>query len=529
MRTRARGRGSSLGIGNRMAIAALMLSFFAAAAPSALAQVTGSGTTNFVPIWTSNTALGNSTLFQTAGKNVGIGNTNPGAKLDVSGGGIVRGVFLLPATGTATAATGFNSQPAEFSASAFNSTIATSVNQRFRWLTEPVGNNTASPSGKLNLLYAPGAAVPAETGVSFSNAGNVTGKRFISTIATGTAPFAVTSTTQVTNLNASLLGGLGPGAFAKLSGGNSFTGNQSIAGNLSVTGGSISGNGSGLTSVNAALLNGFPATAFGFVGGANTWAGVQTFNNNVSMAGTLTVTGNEVFTGPIQFTNNPTAGTVESPLLINAVQCCNFGNRMIWAHSPAFSGWGIYYDDSVDVMHWQQSIGGTDLMTLDFSSGNLNVTGAITAGVKDFRIDHPLDPENKYLYHGSVESSEMMNIYTGNAVLDNAGEVVVSLPEWFEAVNTDFRYQLTAIGAPAPNLHVNREIANHEFSIAGGAPGMKVSWQVTAVRHDAFAQAHPLVVEVDKSANERGHYLHPEAFGKPRLTQEQMLEQGGKP
>jgi hypothetical protein len=119
----------------------------------------------------------------------------------------------------------------------------------------------------------------------------------------------------------------------------------------------------------------------------------------------------------------------------------------------------------------------------------------------------------------------MMNIYTGNAVLDNAGEAVVSLPKWFEALNRDFRYQLTSIGAPAPNLHIAQEIANHQFSIAGGAPGMKVSWQVTAVRHDAYAKAHPLVVEVKKSEKERGRYLHPDAFGAPRLTQEEMLAQ----
>ena len=162
-------------------------------------------------------------------------------------------------------------------------------------------------------------------------------------------------------------------------------------------------------------------------------------------------------------------------------------------------------------------------MSIDFTSGDLNVAGAITAGTKDFKIDHPLDPKNKYLYHSSVESSEMMNIYTGNATLDNSGEAVISLPKWFEAVNADFRYQLTAIGASAPGLYVAREVANHQFSIAGGAPGMKVSWQVTGVRHDAYAKTHPLTVEVRKPEKERGTYLHPDAFGEPRLTQEQML------
>ena len=91
-------------------------------------------------------------------------------------------------------------------------------------------------------------------------------------------------------------------------------------------------------------------------------------------------------------------------------------------------------------------------------------------------------------------------------------------------MNGDFRYQLTAVGAAAPNLHVDREIANHQFSIAGGASGM-VSWQVTGVRHHAYAKAHPLVVEVKKPAKEIGHYMHPEAYGHPRLSQDEMLRQ----
>jgi hypothetical protein len=120
----------------------------------------------------------------------------------------------------------------------------------------------------------------------------------------------------------------------------------------------------------------------------------------------------------------------------------------------------------------------------------------------------------------------MMNIYTGNVTLDGSGVATVALPEWFEALNGDYRYQLTAIGAPARNLHIAQEVANHQFSIAGGAPAMKVSWQVTGVRHDAFAQANPLVAEVDKSANERGYYLNPALYGQPG---EKQIEWGRFP
>jgi hypothetical protein len=101
----------------------------------------------------------------------------------------------------------------------------------------------------------------------------------------------------------------------------------------------------------------------------------------------------------------------------------------------------------------------------------------------------------------------MMNVYNGNATLDADGRAVVALPEWFEALNRDFRYQLTPIGAPGPNLHVAKEIAGNRFEIAGGAPGARVSWQVTGVRQDPWAQAHRIEVESEKSLAERGTYL----------------------
>ena len=149
----------------------------------------------------------------------------------------------------------------------------------------------------------------------------------------------------------------------------------------------------------------------------------------------------------------------------------------------------------------------------------MQVDGTLTAGSKNFRIDHPLDPSNKYLNHSSIESSEMVNIYSGNVRLDANGRAVVELPEWFQSANADFRYQLTAIGAAAPGLYVAEEISNNQFRIAGGPPGVKVSWQVTGVRQDAYAKAHPLVVEEDKPANLRGYYLHPDLYGQPEERQ----------
>ncbi|MBA3322014.1 MAG: hypothetical protein H0T45_11300 [Pyrinomonadaceae bacterium] len=147
-------------------------------------------------------------------------------------------------------------------------------------------------------------------------------------------------------------------------------------------------------------------------------------------------------------------------------------------------------------------------------SGNMSVSGTLTKGSGTFRIDHPLDPTNKYLSHSFVESPDMMNIYNGNVTLDAKGRAVVTMPAYFDALNREFRYQLTAIGAPA-NLYVAQEITGNRFKIAGGKAGLKVSWMVTGIRHDAYAAAHPIKVEEAKPLKERGTYLHPEAFGQP--------------
>jgi hypothetical protein len=314
------------------------------------------------------------------------------------------------------------------------------------------------------------------------------------------------------------------GTTIHIAGSETVTGGLAAGGTISAA--SFNGNGSGLTNVNAATLNGLSSGAFAQLSGNNTFTGSQSITGNFSTSGTL-----NFFSNPLRFTDDGVSGDLQPPLLVNAADCCTFGDRMIWAHSPAFGLWGIYYDDSgaqgpADTMYWQQTTGST-LMSLDFINGALNVTGSISSPVKNFRIDHPLDPTNKYLYHTSIESSEMINIYSGNASLDAAGEAAVTLPEWFEALNNDFRYQLTAIGGAAPNLHVAQEVSEHQFRIAGGTPGLKISWQVTGVRHDAYAQTHPAKVEVDKPESERGRYQNPEAFGEPHLTQEELLQQQG--
>ncbi len=147
-------------------------------------------------------------------------------------------------------------------------------------------------------------------------------------------------------------------------------------------------------------------------------------------------------------------------------------------------------------------------------SGTLEVTGAITtSGVKPFTIDHPLDPANKQLMHASIESNEVLNVYSGNAITDGRGKAVVSLPDYFEALNKDFRYQLTVVGGGFAQAIISREVSGNQFEIATSQPNVKVSWEVKGVRNDRHMQMFPFIAEQAKTDRMKGTYIDPVAYG----------------
>lgn len=160
-------------------------------------------------------------------------------------------------------------------------------------------------------------------------------------------------------------------------------------------------------------------------------------------------------------------------------------------------------------------LGNGEQMTI--TNGNVDVLGTLSKGGGSFKIDHPLDPANKYLYHSFVESPDMKNMYDGNVTTNDAGLATVTLSDWFETLNRDFRYQLTVIGQFAQAI-VASEISGNQFSIRTDKPNVKVSWQVTGTRQDAFANAHRIQVEVEKAAADRGRYLYPELVGAPETA-----------
>jgi hypothetical protein len=205
-------------------------------------------------------------------------------------------------------------------------------------------------------------------------------------------------------------------------------------------------------------------------------------------------------------------------------------------YGMSYSGDGIYGRSNSGYGIYGRSNSGYGIYGRSHTSyaayldGKVYIRGLLEKQGGSFKIDHPLDPANKYLCHSFVESPDMKNIYDGVIVLDNNGEAEINLPDWFTALNMDYRYQLTAIGAPGPNLYIAKEIPESgadyanpadninnnrsSFRIAGGTSGMKVSWQVTGIRKDPWANAHRVQIEEDKPAKERGHYIYPELYGQ---------------
>jgi hypothetical protein len=226
--------------------------------------------------------------------------------------------------------------------------------------------------------------------------------------------------------------------------------------------------------------------------GAGTSSSPLAFSANVSMPGTLTTS------GPI------TSSTASSDAVYgNSTNAYGTG---VTGVAYGQYGYGMVAEGQVDGIY---AYGGTYAGQF---YGNVSITGNLSKAGGSFKIDHPLDPENKYLYHSFVESPEMMNVYNGNIVTDGSGTAIVTMPSYFEALNRDFRYQLTPVGQLAQAAVIS-EMANGQFTIKTDKPNVKVSWQVTGVRQDAWANAHRIPVEEEKTDAEKGRYLHPELFG----------------
>jgi TGF-beta propeptide len=288
---------------------------------------------------------------------------------------------------------------------------------------------------------------------------------------------------------------------------NTFTGNQTVNGNIATSG--------QLTAVSV-LANGVTANngAIGVTGSGEDY-GVEGFGSTGLYGyGPLGVDGESPDTGGTGVFGYGTATGVFGSGGTTGVEGSSSASEGygVYGESQSSSGigGGFYNTTTGDALFAYNQSGGYAA----FFDGNVDVDGKLSKAGGSFKIDHPLDPANKYLYHSFVESPDMMNIYNGNVVTDGNGDAVVQLPDWFEALNRDFRYQLTVIGQFARAI-VASEVSQQRFTIKTDQPNVKVSWQVTGIRQDAWANANRIQVEVPKAAAERGFYLHPELFGAP--------------
>jgi hypothetical protein len=310
------------------------------------------------------------------------------------------------------------------------------------------------------------------------------------------------------------------GVYGLATGSNNAVYGQNTAGGTGVTGQSstgsgvtgLSGSGAGgvFTSTGGYGVSGTSSSGHG-VYGTSSGPGNGVFGfaagSNTAVRGTNTSTGDGVY-GYNSSSGNGVHGTSISGVGGNFTSASN--DAVLGRTNSTFSG-VAGFNDGTGPGVFGTSTGGY----AGRFDGNVQVNGTLTANVKNFKIDDPLDPANKYLYHTSVESPDMLNIYRGHVTLDTTGAAWVQMPGYFEALNRDFDYQLTAIGAPGPNLYVAEKVKDNRFKIAGGKPGMEVSWLVTGVRHDPYAQAHPSPVEQAKPASEQGLYQYPELYNQP--------------
>lgn len=196
----------------------------------------------------------------------------------------------------------------------------------------------------------------------------------------------------------------------------------------------------------------------------------------------------------------------------------NFGGGIgVYGRSNGYTGIGVYgYADFTDgqpkgVMG--QVAGDTGWAL--FAAGRFAATGT-----KNFRIDHPLDPLNKFLLHYCSEGPEPMNAYSGNVTTDAKGYGRVELPDYYSEINRDERIQLTVLDEADSDSFVQAKVVGlvhaGAFRIRTSAPRTKVFWRLEAVRNDVWVKRYGAPVEQEKVGDERGKYQHPELYGAPR-------------
>lgn len=169
---------------------------------------------------------------------------------------------------------------------------------------------------------------------------------------------------------------------------------------------------------------------------------------------------------------------------------------------------------------------GRGLSTTGFGVFSDGRTGA--TGTKSFVIDHPLDPENAYLFHYCHEGPEPRNVYVGHVTTDAQGYAWVNLPHYYMTINRDPEYLLTVLDSSSDFVlaKVSREIEGNRFQVRTSKGRVRVSWEVKAVRNDRWVQKNGIEVEPSKPQSLRGTYLQPDLYGKPESMSQLRVPDG---
>ena len=478
-------------------------------------------TTGFVPLWIGSSPtvqVGSSALFQ-SGSKIGIGTTSPAATLDIHGN------LNLPQTSGSTVGV-INLGGAPFM-HAFFSGHGTPDNTFLGFgagnftMTGP--NNTAIGQDALHANTSGGSNTAVGVSALLFNTQGIN-----NTAVGESAMFGNTSGSQNTAVGLSAMGGITSGHD------NTAVGMDAL-GFDSVTGAFNTAVGESALGV---TTGGSFNTGIGYAAGPAQTGINQGNHNNTTAIGAFAQVGadNSMVLGSINRVNGANANThVGIGTTVPSTTLHVIGNdtyQPLRVESPnTFGTWIQLANTSPGGLTWymlsaasgnSEGAGNLALVNSNFNRtgtvfihANLQVDGNVSKGGGSFQIDHPLDPANKYLSHSFVESPDMMNIYNGNVTTNKQGIAVVVLPGYFEALNRDFRYQLTPIGQFAQAI-VAKEISRGRFTIKTSRPGVKVSWQVSGIRRDAYADAHRIQVEEEKPLEQRGKYLHPDLFGAPQ-------------
>jgi len=459
----------------------------ASTTPPASSDVTTSGgTVSALPLWTTGIDIESSIVSQTGSgttARIGVNNAKPVSTLDVIGGVTVRGNLALPGIGVATAAAGRTSRPTTFTASSFNSATGAAVPQNFRWQAEPVGNDTATASGSLNLLYGAGTNPIAETGLHIDSNGQINfapGQSFPGTVASvglsaPSSDFTVAGS-PVTSAGTLALNWLvaptslnSPSAIVKRDNNGNFNagfitgvlgvqGEASCAGCVAVQGISLSGIaiiGRGTTGV-----EGYASVTGS--GAAGVYGDLGSVSHTGSGHGSAGVWGD---TGLTSIGEAAVLGTSDDSL------SGDFENNSAEQYTLY-----AFNNNKTGAIFLAQN--GSKAYCLINGEGDLDCSGTKNAVV-------PIDAGKRKVALSAIESPQNWFEDFGSAKLVNGVAVITLDPDFIQTVNTGIDYKVF----PVPNDECRGLYVTHKTAISfevrelgGGGSNVSFDYRITALR-----------------------------------------------